>query len=97
LLPALGGLTGIQSHIEGDLDSWKANHTTPFFIFNGQSVVGSDDVAIQRGIRAIAGTDEAWSLYFNGQANEAVLAFGSHKGRSAAECSMASEKYADLI
>ncbi|KAI8633053.1 temperature dependent protein affecting M2 dsRNA replication-domain-containing protein [Xylariaceae sp. FL1651] len=80
LLPALGGLTGIQSHIEGDLDSWKANKTTPFFIFNGQSVVGSDEVAIQRGKRAIAGTDEAWSLYFQSQANEAVSAFGSNKG-----------------
>ncbi|TGJ83422.1 hypothetical protein E0Z10_g5326 [Xylaria hypoxylon] len=80
LLPALGGLTGIQSHIESDLDSWKANKTTPLFIFNGQSVVGSDEIAIQRGIRAIAGTDEAWSLYFQSQANEAVSAFGSHKG-----------------
>ncbi|KAI0913327.1 nuclease-like protein [Ustulina deusta] len=80
LLPALGGLTGIQSHIESDLDSWKANKTTPFFIFNGQSVVGSDEIAIQRGIKAIAGTDEAWSLYFQSQANEAVSAFGSHKG-----------------
>ncbi|KAJ2989785.1 hypothetical protein NUW58_g3292 [Xylaria curta] len=80
LLPALGGLTGIQSHIESDLDSWKANNTTPFFIFNGQSVVGSDEVAIQRGLQANAGTDEAWNLYFQSQANEAVSAFGSNKG-----------------
>lgn len=80
LLPALGGLTGIQTHIEGDLDSWKANKTTPFFIFSGQSVVGQDDVSVQRGKRAIAGTDEAWALYFQSQANEAVLAFGSHRG-----------------
>ncbi|KAK5631197.1 hypothetical protein RRF57_006912 [Xylaria bambusicola] len=80
LLPALGGLTGIQSHIESDLDSWKSHKATPFFIFNGQSVVGSDEIAIQRGIRAIAGTDEAWSLYFQSQANEAVSAFGANKG-----------------
>ncbi|KAI1820628.1 PIN domain-like protein [Xylaria intraflava] len=79
LLPALGGLTGIQFHIEGDLDSWRANKTTPFFIFNGQSVVGSDEIAIKRGIKAIEGTDKAWSLYFQSQANEAVSAFGSHK------------------
>ncbi|KAJ3564468.1 hypothetical protein NPX13_g7834 [Xylaria arbuscula] len=65
LLPALGGLTGIQCHIENDLDSWKAHKATPFFIFNGQ---------------AIAGTDEAWSLYFQSQANEAVSAFGANKG-----------------
>ncbi|KAI0875010.1 hypothetical protein GGS24DRAFT_318395 [Hypoxylon argillaceum] len=81
LLPALGGLTGVQSHIESDLDSWKANNTTPFFIFNGQSIVGSDEIAIQRGMRAIVGTDEAWNLYFQSQANEAVSAFGSHKGK----------------
>ncbi|KAI2623396.1 PIN domain-like protein [Xylaria nigripes] len=79
LLPALGGLTGIQFHIESDLDSWKTNKTTPFFIFNGQSVVGSDEIAIKRGIKAIGGTDKAWSLYFQSQANEAVSAFGSHK------------------
>ncbi|KAI1117297.1 nuclease-like protein [Nemania sp. NC0429] len=80
LLPALGGLTGIQFHIEHDLDSWKANNTTPFFVFNGQSVVGSDEITIQRGMRAIAGTDDAWKLYFQSQANEAVTAFGAHKG-----------------
>ncbi|KAI0391434.1 hypothetical protein F5Y17DRAFT_407920 [Xylariaceae sp. FL0594] len=82
LLPALGGLTGIQTHLEADLDCWKANRVTPFFIFNGQTVVGSDEVSIQRGQRAIAGTDEAWSLYFQSQANEAVAAFGAHKGMS---------------
>ncbi|KAI1390972.1 temperature dependent protein affecting M2 dsRNA replication-domain-containing protein [Hypoxylon trugodes] len=80
LLPALGGLTGIQSHIEHDLDSWAANKTTPFFVFNGQSIEGEDDVSVQRGKRAITGTDEAWTLYFQSQANEAVSAFGSHRG-----------------
>ncbi|GAP84186.1 putative xpg domain-containing protein [Rosellinia necatrix] len=80
LLPALGGLTGIQAHFESDLDNWNAHNTTPFFVFNGQSVVGSDEITIKRGIRAIAGTDDAWSLYFQSQANEAVSAFGSHKG-----------------
>lgn len=80
LLPALGGLTGIQTHIEGDLDSWETNRTIPFFIFNGQSVVGQDDVSVQRGKRAISGTDDAWTLYFQSQANEAVAAFGSHRG-----------------
>ncbi|RYP24469.1 hypothetical protein DL765_000489 [Monosporascus sp. GIB2] len=80
LLPALGGLTGIQTHIETDLDSWATNRTTPFFIFNGQSVVGQDDVSVQRGKKAIAGTDEAWTLYFQSQATEAVAAFGSHRG-----------------
>src|SRR6266511_656139 len=31
LLPALGGLTGIQNHIEKDLDEWAAFKVTPFF------------------------------------------------------------------
>jgi len=80
LLPALGGLTGIQTHIEADLDSWKQNKTTPFFIFNGQSMVGQDEVSVRRGKQAITGTDEAWGLYFQSQANEAVAAFGAHRG-----------------
>ncbi|KAI1342127.1 nuclease-like protein [Xylariaceae sp. FL0016] len=80
LLPALGGLTGIQSHIEGELDNWKANNTVPLFVFSGQSVVGQDDVTVQRAKKAISGTDDAWALYFQSQANEAVAAFGSHRG-----------------
>jgi hypothetical protein len=80
LLPALGGLTGIESHIEGDLDNWKANNTTPLFVFNGQSVVGQDDVFGQRAKRAVAKTDDAWDLYFRSQANAAVTAFGSNRG-----------------
>lgn len=42
--------------------------------------MGTDDITIQRGVQAIAGTDEAWGLYFRSQANEAVSAFGAHKG-----------------
>lgn len=80
LLPALGGLTGIEYHIENDLDSWKANNTTPLFIFNGQSVVGQDDVSVQRGKKAISKTDEAWALYFQSEANAAVTAFGANRG-----------------
>lgn len=80
LLPALGGLTGIQTHIESDLDSWKENKTIPLFVFNGQSVVGQDEVSVQRGKQAITGTDSAWGLYFQSQANEAVAAFGAHRG-----------------
>lgn len=79
LLPALGGLTGIETHIEADLDSWKQNNTTPFFIFNGQSVEGQDAVTVQRGKTAIAKTDEAWNLYFRGEANQAVSTFGQDR------------------
>jgi hypothetical protein len=80
LLPALGGLTGIESHIENDLDNWKQNETTPFFIFNGQSVVGQDEVSVQRGKKAIQKTDEAWELYFDGKSPQAVNAFSPNPG-----------------
>ncbi|KAI1262529.1 PIN domain-like protein [Xylariaceae sp. FL1019] len=80
LLPALGGLTGIHSHIETDLDNWKEHKVTPFFIFDGLCVVGYDEVAVQRAKEAVKGTDQAWELYFASHANEAVAAFGSHKG-----------------
>ena len=80
LLPALGDLTGIQKHIESDLDQWKTHNVTPFFIFDGQTVTGQDGVSLARGRRANAKTDLAWDLYFNGQADEAVSAFGANSG-----------------
>ncbi|SPQ21129.1 59aa6d8f-db14-430c-9cc9-ef2153efa8f4 [Thermothielavioides terrestris] len=76
LLPALGGLTGIQGRIESELDQWKANNVTPFFIFDGQSMTGQDDAAVRLGRRNNAKTDISWDLYFNGRADEAVTAFG---------------------
>lgn len=80
LLPALGGLTGIESHIDVDLDSWQANKTIPFFIFNGQAVEGQEEVSVQRGKKANAKTDEAWDLYFKSEAHSAVAAFGASRG-----------------
>ncbi|KAH6655124.1 nuclease-like protein [Truncatella angustata] len=79
LLPALGGLTGIETHIEADLDSWKENNTTPFFIFDGQPVEGQDAISVKRGKTATAKTDEAWNLYFRGEANQAVSTFGQDR------------------
>lgn len=78
LLPALGGLTGIQGRIENDLDQWKAHRVTPFFIFDGQSMTGQDETAVKRGLENIAKTDIAWELYFNSRADEAVAAFGQN-------------------
>lgn len=80
LLPALGGLVGIESHIEFDLDSWATNKTIPFFIFNGQAVEGQNEVSVQRGKKANNKTKGAWELYFNGEANSAVAAFGPSRG-----------------
>ncbi|KAJ4302209.1 hypothetical protein N0V88_002345 [Collariella sp. IMI 366227] len=77
LLPALGGLTGIQGRIENELDQWKANRVTPFFIFDGQSMVGQDEAAVKPGLDSNVKTDMAWDLYFNSRADEAVSAFGT--------------------
>jgi hypothetical protein len=86
LLPALGGLTGIQDHIEKDLDQWLARRITPFFVFDGQPIAGQDDVAVLRGLKAIEKTDRAWDLYFNGQAENAVTAFGANSGTPCCVC-----------
>ena len=80
LLPALGGLTGIENHIDADLDQWQANKITPFFVFDGQSLVGQDEVSVRRARAANKKTDEAWDLYFQSQAEQAVNAFGANSG-----------------
>ncbi|KAK0727265.1 nuclease-like protein [Lasiosphaeria miniovina] len=80
LLPALGGMTGIQKRIETELDRWVAHRVVPFFIFNGVPLTGQDDVNVQRGRQANGKTDLAWDLYFNGRADDAVAAFGQHTG-----------------
>ncbi|KAK4670291.1 uncharacterized protein QC763_210400 [Podospora pseudopauciseta] len=78
LLSALGGVTGIQSRIENDLNQWQANNVIPFFIFDGQNLKGQDEVNIRRAREGIAQTDRAWEQYFNGQADAAVQSFGEN-------------------
>ncbi|KAF6823890.1 xpg domain-containing protein [Colletotrichum musicola] len=80
LLPALGGMTGIEQHLRADIEQWKANKIIPFFIFDGQFVTGQEEVAVQRGKAANQKTDEAWKLYFNSEAQKAVDAFGNNMG-----------------
>ncbi|EFX03005.1 xpg i-region protein [Grosmannia clavigera kw1407] len=76
LMAALGGITGFQKNLGLELDQWAANNVIPFFVFDGQPVVGQEDVAIEEGLRDIAKTDIAWELYFGSRASEAVIAFG---------------------
>ncbi|KAF4584459.1 XPG I-region protein [Ophiocordyceps camponoti-floridani] len=80
LLPALGGLTGIQTHIIENLDNWSSNGIVPFFIFDGQSLTGQDDVTLARRRAANHKTDEAWNLYSQSQAEQAVATFGANPG-----------------
>ncbi|OAA67029.1 xpg i-region protein [Niveomyces insectorum RCEF 264] len=77
LMSALSGLTGFTAFLEKELDQWAANNLTPLFVFNGQPVVGQDDMSIANGLRDIARTDTAWQLYSAGRADEAVANFGS--------------------
>jgi hypothetical protein len=80
LLSALSGLTGIESHINEDLDQWQKHGILPFFIFDGQSITGQNDISLQRGLAANKKTDGAWDLYSQGEADQAVATFGANPG-----------------
>ncbi|KAL6807375.1 temperature dependent protein affecting M2 dsRNA replication domain-containing protein [Trichoderma sp. SZMC 28013] len=80
LLTALGGLTGIQINIRQNLDLWDKHRIIPFFIFDGQSIVGQDEIALKRGRAANQKTDQAWELYSQTEAEQAVTAFGANPG-----------------
>lgn len=82
LLTALGGLTGIQARIQVELDNWLKNRTTPFFIFDGQPMVGQDEVTTKLGREIQKQTGVAWKLYSEGQAEAAVAAFGECASKS---------------
>lgn len=81
LVTALGGPLAAEKNINDDLDKWKANGTTPFFIFDGCPVKGEDDLAVKIGRDANAGTDTAWTLYSSGEATPAVQSFGFYSGK----------------
>lgn len=78
LLAALGGdPIALKYHIENELDKWNENGMRPFFVFDGQSVVGRDEMALKNARAALAKTQKAWELYGKHQAEEAVKVFGS--------------------
>lgn len=68
----------IEKGIEDELDCWRDNDISPFFIFDGCPVKGEDKVSISTGREAHAGTDEAWASYAAGDAKIAVAAFGKN-------------------
>lgn len=80
LVTALGGLLAAEKNINDDLDKWKANDTTPFFIFDGCPVKGEDELAVKTGREANTGADGAWALYSSGEAVSAVQGFGYYSG-----------------
>lgn len=81
LVTALGGPLAAEKTIKDDLDKWKANSTTPFFIFDGCPVKGEDDLAVKVGREANAGAESAWNLYSSGEAVSAVQGFGKYTGK----------------
>ncbi|KFA52642.1 hypothetical protein S40293_05462 [Stachybotrys chartarum IBT 40293] len=80
LLPALGGLTGIETHINENLAQWEKHRIVPFFIFDGQSIHGQDTISLKRALAANQKTDAAWALYSQTEAEQAVATFGANPG-----------------
>lgn len=78
LLAALGGdPIGLKQHIATELDQWKANSMTPFFVFDGQSIVGKDDMTLRNSKASLIKTQNAWDLYAQSHPEEAVKTFGT--------------------
>jgi hypothetical protein len=78
LLPALGGLPfALKKHIDAHLTNLKDARITPTFVFNGLDLTCRDRAAISRQSR-VASTclNEAWGLYGQGKADDAVAEFG---------------------
>jgi len=70
----------MEKRIDEDLEQWAAHGITPLFVFDGQTLVGQDEMSIANGSKAQEKTNAAWSLYFGGRPSEAVAAFGSSIG-----------------
>lgn len=80
LTAALGGCPfGLRKRIEEELDRWTANKMKPIFVFDGQSTVGAESNAIERGRVALRKTQQAWEIYTEGKPEEAVKAFRSSR------------------
>ncbi|TQS38015.1 hypothetical protein Golomagni_01489 [Golovinomyces magnicellulatus] len=78
LLAALGGdPIGLKYHLEKELDRWSGNNITPLFVFDGQSVVGKDEMTLRSSRESLVKTQRAWNMYGDHQPNYAVKIFGS--------------------
>ncbi|KAI9640216.1 hypothetical protein NHQ30_011454 [Ciborinia camelliae] len=76
LLAALGGHPlALKTHIQNDLDKWVDNKMEPFFVFEGQSIVGKKEMTMRSLKAAISETEQAWALYNDGNPTDAVAAF----------------------
>lgn len=78
LLAALGGdPIGLKYHLDIELDRWLENNITPLFVFEGQSIIGKDEMALKSSRAALLKTQKAWNMYGDHQPHHAVKKFGS--------------------
>jgi hypothetical protein len=80
LLAALGGEPiALRHHIKKELDHWNSNGMTPLFVFEGQSTVGKEVMALQNAKAALRKTKRAWELYADNDPEDAVTSFGGSR------------------
>lgn len=78
LLPALGGLPfALRKHLDLYLAKFKEANITLTFVFNGLDLACRDRQTLSRESKQAARSlDQAWSLYSQSRADEAVAEFG---------------------
>lgn len=78
LLPALGGLPfALKKHVDAHIAGFRDYGITPTFVFPGLDFACKDRASIARESRAAASSlNEAWNLYSQSKADEAVAEFG---------------------
>jgi hypothetical protein len=78
LLPALGGLPfALRKHVNTHIAKYREAGITPTFVFNGLDLACRDRATITRESRLAARSlDEAWRLYSESKADDAVAEFG---------------------
>ena len=78
LLPALGGLPfALKKHVDAHIAGFRDQSITPSFVFPGIDLACRDRASIARESRAAAQSlNEAWNLYSQSKADEAVAEFG---------------------
>ena len=78
LLPALGGLPfALKKHVDAHLKAFEQYDISPRFVFNGVDIATRDHDTIAREARKASDSlNEAWSLYSQSRADDAVAEFG---------------------
>jgi hypothetical protein len=87
LLAALGGEPiSLTHYIDEELDRWKEHKMRPLFVFDGQPIVGENEMTLTNAKAALRKTQKAWDLYAENLATEAVKSFGASSTVSLHNC-----------